>query len=321
MAQIIYNKHSNKHSNKYSYYKQIEEDSYDETDDEYDETDDEYDGYDYDNDPVPPSESDHKEMMLERFGEPDKKMRDYDVYFVRPTKLADEYSSDNPYNETLNEFHWETISIQFQEGKTIHGCITVAVDEYVIPHTMDGHHRIKGLKDAIEQLKKDGMTWKDINEHIDLIQVNVWRFNNIHDKEAVELYRNLNKSKPNPTNMEANTKCRQIIDLIKHQFPGKLDDNKGSKKWVCKPRVFTDDIVSNVKTRLAETIDLDYILPEIIIEKIVDINNKLASKNYNTLKQIYCTNMTKGQYIKLRDSKCYLSIFRSSDWDNVFEIS
>jgi hypothetical protein len=238
------------------------------------------------------------------------------------TKNIKEYA----LNTNISNEHITRMVKKIHKTKVLYFVNPIAVIEYVNAITdtpkdlieiVDGHHRLKCLRKLITEMQYD-----DINF---TFWVQVHKCAN--QKDADELFRKYNTSKPFPINLDLTDLITLIIDKLNIQFSrNKFEFIKNTNQRTNRPSIGKKEFAEKIKDRLEDQLrttghyDYNDISIDNVINKFINYNDSLLGETLQWFNQKcksgYGT-ITENIYKKANDNKCVLGLLPLEELINV----
>ncbi len=229
------------------------------------------------------------------------------------TKNIKEYA----LNTNISKEHIASIVKNIYKTKELYFVNPIAVIEYVnesadtpkdLIEIVDGHHRLQCLKKIINDSQYDDISFA--------FWVQVYKCET--QKDAEELFRKYNTSKPFPINLNLTDLITLIIDKLNTQFNvNKFEFIKNTNQRTNRPSISKKEFAEKIKDRLEDQIrtienyDYNDIIIDNIINKFINYNDSLLSETlqwFNQKSKNDSGKITENIYKKAKDNKCLLGL-------------
>ena len=271
---------------------------------------------------------DYKRQLFGKI-EPDRTDKYCDFYLcndIHQIKYFTKNIKEYALNTNISNEHITSIVKKIRKTKELYFVNPIAVIEYVNVRTdtqkdlieiVDGHHRLQCLKKIINDSQYDDISFT--------FWVQVYKCE--HQKDADELFRKYNTSKPFPINLDLTNLITLIIDKLNNAFNRnkfefiKNTIQRANRPSICKKK-FAEKIKDRLEDQLRTTENDDYndINIDNIINKFVIYNNSLLSETLEWFNQKHkrdSSKITENIYKKAKENKCVLGLLRLEELINV----
>lgn len=240
-------------------------------------------------------------------------------YFVKNIK---EYA----LNTNISNEHITSIVKKIHKTKELYFVNPIAVIEYLneradtpkdLIEIVDGHHRLKCVKKLINETQYDEISFT--------FWIQIYKCAN--QKDADDLFRKYNTSKPFPINLDLTDLITLIIDKLNNQFSiNKFEFIKNTIHRANRPSICKKEFAEKIKDRLedqlrtTENYDYNDISIDNIITKFINYNDSLLSETLQWF-NLKCKNdsgkITEKMYKKAKDNKCVLGLLQLEELINI----
>lgn len=161
------------------------------------------------------------------------------------------------YNNPLNLEHVQAIKAALRLKPILTGVFTIIELDNKMVYLLDGHHRHR----AILELYRDG----ELDQPIEIV-AHCYRSDRINSKRTVELFQNLNHTKPYHIAPPVIQTTIMVIDFLEKKYPGIIKDTPVRTKY---PFIHKKTLNEVLHRRLDSLENFSY---DSIINSIPDIN-------------------------------------------------
>jgi len=238
------------------------------------------------------------------------------------TKNIKEYA----LNTNISKEHITSIVKKIYKTKELYFVNPIAIIEYVNESTdtpkdlieiVDGHHRLQCLKKIINDSQYDDISFT--------FWVQIYKCEN--QKDADELFRKYNTSKPFPINLDLTDLITLIIDKLNNQFSrNKFEFIKNTIQRANRPSISKKEFAEKIKDRLEDQLrttgnyDYNDISIDNVITKFINYNDSLLSETLQWFNQ-KCKGdsgkITENIYKKAKENKCVLGLLPLEELINI----
>ena len=279
-------------------------------------------------------DDEYLEYKLQLFGkkEPDRTDKYCDFYLcndIQQIKYFTKNIKEYALNTNISNEHITSIVKKIHKTKELYFVNPIAVIEYVnacmdtpkdLIDIVDGHHRMKCLQKLINDSQDDEISFT--------FWVQVYKCAN--QKDADDLFRKYNTSKPFPINLDLTDLITLIIDKLNNQFSrNKFEFIKNTIQRANRPSICKQEFAEKIKDRLEDQLrttgnyDYNDISIDNVITKFINYNDSLLcetlqwfnQKSYNGKSE--SGKITENIYKKAKDNKCVLGLLSLEELINV----
>lgn len=201
------------------------------------------------------------------------------------------------YNNPLNTEHINSIKIQLKQNPILTGVFTIVHLDNERIYLLDGHHRHQ----ALLKLYQEG----ELDEPIEIV-VHCYRSDTINSRRTINLFQNLNHTKPFHIENKVTETTIMVINFMEKTYPGIVKDSPIRATF---PFIHKKTLNEVLFRRLESLEDFNY---ESIIHSIPDINRyyeinamKIVKKNKKNWDKVSK---------KLERTGCYLGLSPMNKW-------
>jgi len=201
------------------------------------------------------------------------------------------------YNNPLHLEHINSIKMQLKQKPVLTGVFTIVHLDNQRIYLLDGHHRHQALLELYQQ--------GDIDSSIEIV-VHCYRSDTINSRKTINLFQNLNNTKPFDIRHRVTESTIMVINYIEKTYPGIIKDAPIRTTF---PYIHKKTLNDVLYKRLESLEEFNY---ESIIHSIPDINRyyeinamKIVKKKKKNWEKVSP---------KLEKTGCYLGLETISKW-------
>ena len=274
------------------------------------------------------------DYKMQLFGnkEPDRTDKYCEFYLcndIQQIKYFTKNIKEYALNTNLSDEHITSIVKKINRTKELYFVNPIAVIEYINESTntpkdlieiVDGHHRLKCLRKLINNSQYDEISFT--------FWVQVYKCAN--QKDADDLFRKYNTSKPFPINLDLTDLITLIIEKLNRQFnKTKFEFIKNTMHRANRPSICKKEFAEKIKDRLEDQLrttgkyDYNDISIDNIITKFINYNDSLISETLEWFNKKSSNGksdsgkITENIYKKAKDNKCVLGLLSLEELINV----
>ena len=201
------------------------------------------------------------------------------------------------YNNPLNLEHVQAIKAALRLKPILTGVFTIIELDNKMVYLLDGHHRHQ----AIFELYRDG----ELEQPIEIV-AHCYRSDKINSKRTVELFQNLNHTKPYNIAPPVVQTTIMVIDFLERKYPGIIKDTRVRTHY---PFIHKKTLNEILHHRLDSLDDFSY---DSIINSIPDINRYYEINSREIVEKQ--KRSWESVNTKLERTGCYLGLVPIKKW-------
>jgi hypothetical protein len=200
-----------------------------------------------------------------------------------------------PHNNKTNKRHVNDLKKAYKKGEYVYGNFVVGIDDNNIPWLLEGHHRIKAIKEIKDKINADAIIY-------------VHKIDNIDSNDTTELYNKINHIKP----LRNNAHIKKLATKFVRQFDEKFESilkNKNKDDKVNRPYINKNELSDTITKYIEQKGGLNIDIKK-MIENISEKNEKLCNYEYKELISHKKWNkVTETTFNKMDKKECFLSLY------------
>jgi hypothetical protein len=271
---------------------------------------------------------DYKRLLFGKI-EPDRTDKYCEFYLcndIQQIKYFTKNIKEYALNTNISKEHITSIVKKINKTKELYFVNPIALIEYAnesmdtpkdLIEIVDGHHRLQCLKKLINESQYDDICFT--------FWVQIYKCEN--QKDANDLFRKYNTSKPFPINLDLTDLITLIIDKLNNQFSkNKFEFIKNTIQRANRPSICKKEFAEKIKDRLEDQLrttgnyDYNDISIDNVIIKFINYNDSLLSETlqwFNQKSRSDSGKITENIYKKAKDNKCVLGLLSLEELINV----